>query len=206
VDTESDPAELWIRGQMRNRVLTDDDQRGIVDGEGCVVVPVVYTDLADIIWLPACNPAEITPPPAGQEGRYVRVLRCVDHGEWNEWFQGTYDMLERREALPCAQHMVFGVMWKDTYGWLCAVAPEHAGEYSPDGLHIGIAQAGGAWLHEPVYAWIGVSASLGTADGVHGCPTAIAQCWSQGQAVPAMHADGAMRYLHADGRVQTDPQ
>ena len=48
----------------------------------------------------APDPAEITPPPAGQAGRYVRVLRCVDHGEWDEWFQGAYDMLERREALP----------------------------------------------------------------------------------------------------------
>lgn len=206
VDTESDPAGLWISGQMQIRVLTGDDQRGIVNGEGEVIVPVTYTDLADIIWLPAPDPANITPPPAGQADRYLRVLRCEEHGEWDEWFQGAYDMLERREALPCTQHMVFGLMWKDTYGWLCAVVPEHASVCSPDGLHIGIAQADGAWLHEPVYAWIGVPASLRTGDGVHGCPTAIAQCWSQGQAVPAMHADGAMRYLHADGRVQTEPK
>lgn len=206
MDTEPDPAGLWINGLMRIRVLTDDDLRGIVDGQGDVVVPVAYTDLGDIIWLPASDPADITPPPAGLAGRYVRVLRCVDHGEWNDWFQGAYDTVERREALPCAQHMVFGLMWKDTHGWLCAVAPEDASEHSPDGLHIGIAQAGGAWLHEPVYAWIGVPASLHTADGVHGVPSAIAQCWSQRQAVPAMHADGAMRYLHADGRVQTGPQ
>lgn len=206
VDTESDPAGLWISGQMQIRVLTEDDQRGIVNGEGEVIVPVTYTDLADIIWLPAPDPANITPPPAGQAGRYVRVLRCVDHGEWDEWFQGAYDMVERREALPCLQHMVFGLMWKDTYGWLCAVVPEQASDHSPDGLHIGIAQADGVWLHEPVYAWIGVPASLRTGDGVHGCPTAIAQCWRQGQAVPAMHVDGAMRYLHADGREQTEPQ
>lgn len=206
VDTESDPAGLWISGQMRIRVLTEDDQRGVVDAQGRIVVPVAYTDLADIIWLPAPDPAEITPPPAGQAGRYVRVLRCVDHGEWDEWFQGAYDTVERREALPCTQHMVFGLMWKDTYGWLCAVVPEQASDHSPDGLHIGIAQADGAWLHEPVYAWIGVPASLRTGDGVHGCPSAIAQCWSQEQAVPAMHVDGAMRYLHADGRVQTEPR
>jgi len=167
---------------------------------------VAYTDLGDIIWLPTSDPAEITSPPTGQADRYVRVLRCVDHGEWDEWFQGAYDMVECREALPCAQHMVFGLMWKDTHGWLCAVAPESASNHSPDGLHIGIAQADGAWLHEPVYAWIGVLASLRTGDGVHGCPTAIAQCWSQGQAVSAMHADGAMRYLYADGRVQTEPR
>lgn len=205
VDTESDPGDLWISGQMRIRVLTEDDQRGIVDTQGGIVVPVAYTDLADIIWLPASNPADITPPPAGQAGRYVRVLRCVDHGEWNEWFQGAYDMVERREVLPCTQHLVFGLMWKDTYGWLCAVAPEQACDHSPDGLHIGIAQADGARLHEPVYAWIGLPKSLRTGDGVHGVPSAIAQCWSQGQAVPAMHVDGAMRYLHADGRVQTEP-
>ena len=210
VDTESDPAGLWISGKMRIRVLTDDDRRGVVDGQGDVVVPLVYTDLADIIWLPAPDPADITPPPAGQVGRYVRVLRCVDHGEWNEWFQGVYDTAERRETLSCTQQMLFGLMWNGTYGWLCAVALEHAceqaSEHSPDGLHIGIADANGAWLHEPVYAWIGVPAALHTGDGVHGVPSAIAQCWSQGQAVPAMHADGTMRYLHADGRVQAAPR
>lgn len=77
VDTESDPAGLWISGKMRIRVLTDDDRRGVVDGQGDVVVPLVYTDLADIIWLPAPDPAGITPPP---QARSAAMYACC--GAW----------------------------------------------------------------------------------------------------------------------------
>lgn len=203
VDTETDAADLWAQARMRVRVLTDDDKRGIVDSQGNVIVPVVYTDLADVIWLPSDDPAEIPPPPAGQAGRYVRVLRCVDHGEWDEWFQGVYDMQAGREALPCTQHMLFGLKWGTDYGWLCAVVPDAPSEHSADGLHIGIADAHGVWLHEPVYAWIGAPASLRTADGVHGGPPAIAQCWAAGLPVQALRADtGAVWWLYADGRTR----
>ncbi|MGV2905596.1 WG repeat-containing protein [Achromobacter sp. AGC25] len=198
-------AERWTNNGMRVRVLSDDGKRGIVDGRGEAIVPVAYTDLGDIVWLPSDDPAEIPPPPRGQEGRYVRVLQCVDQGEWDEWSQGVYDMLERREVLPCAQQMVFGLKWAERYGWLCAVSPDAAG-HSDDGLHIGIADAQGAWLHEPVYAWIGAPASLRTADGVHGGPPAIATCWAQGLPVQARRADtGEAAWLYSDGRTGAQP-
>ncbi len=198
-------AERWTNNLMRVRVLTDDGKRGIVDGQGEAIVPVAYTDLGDIVWLPSDDPAEIPPPPRGQEGRYVRVLQCVDQGEWDEWSQGVYDILERREVLPCAQQMVFGLKWAERYGWLCAVSPDAAG-HSEDGLHIGIANAQGAWLHEPVYAWIGAPASLRTADGVHGGPLAIATCWAQSLPVQARRADtGEAAWLYSDGRAGAQP-
>lgn len=201
VDTETDAAAQWAIGKMLIRVLTGDNQRGIVDGQGNVRVPVAYTDLGDIVWLPSDNPAEITPAPAGQAGRYVRVLQCEEHTEWDAWFQGVYDMREAREVVPCAQQMVFGLKWGVAYGWLCAAAPETPSGHSPDGLHVGIAAADGAWLHEPVYAWIGVPASLRTADGIDGGPPEIARQWGQGLAVRAARADtGALEWLYPDGR------
>ncbi|MFY0477464.1 WG repeat-containing protein [Achromobacter marplatensis] len=205
-DDAANAAALWANNRMRVRVLTDDGKRGIVDGRGQAIVPVAYTDLGNVIWLPSDDPAEIPPPPRGQEGRYVRVLQCVDHGEWDEWSQGVYDMLERREVLPCAQQMVFGLKWAARYGWLCAVSPDAAG-HSEDGLHVGIADAQGAWLHEPVYAWIGAPASLRTGDGVHGGPLAISTRWAQGLPVQARRADtGEVAWLHSDGRVDAQPR
>lgn len=201
VDTETEAAEQCARGQMRIRVLNGDNRRGIVDGQGNVRVPVAYTDLGDIVWLPSEDPAEITPAPAGQAGRYVRVLQCVEHAEWDAWFQGVYDMREGREVVPCAHQMAFGLNWGVAYGWLCAAAPETPSPHSPDGLHVGIAAADGAWLHEPVYAWIGAPASLRTADGINGGPPEIARQWSQGLAVQAARADtGVLEWLHPDGR------
>lgn len=201
VDTETDAAAQWAIGRMLIRVLTGDNQRGIVDGQGNVRVPVAYTDLGDIVWLPSDDPAEITPAPAGQAGRYVRVLQCEEHTEWDAWFQGVYDMREAREVVPCAQQMVFGLKWGAAYGWLCAAAPETPSGHSPDGLHVGIAAADGAWLHEPVYAWIGAPASLRTADGIDGGPPEIARQWGQGLAVRAARADtGALEWLYPDGR------
>lgn len=201
VDTETDAAAQWAIGKMLIRVLTGDNQRGVVDGQGNVRVPVAYTDLGDIVWLPSDDPAEITPAPAGQAGRYVRVLQCEEHTEWDAWFQGVYDMREAREVVPCAQQMVFGLKWGVAYGWLCAAAPETPSGHSPDGLHVGIAAADGAWLHEPVYAWIGAPASLRTADGIDGGPPEIARQWGQGLAVRAARADtGALEWLYPDGR------
>ncbi|MNV35666.1 KWG Leptospira [compost metagenome] len=201
VDTETDAAAQWAIGKMLIRVLTGDNQRGVVDGQGNVRVPVAYTDLGDIVWLPSDDPAEITPAPAGQAGRYMRVLQCEEHTEWDAWFQGVYDMREAREVVPCAQQMVFGLKWGVAYGWLCAAAPETPSGHSPDGLHVGIAAADGAWLHEPVYAWIGAPASLRTADGIDGGPPEIARQWGQGLAVRAARADtGALEWLYPDGR------
>lgn len=201
VDTETNAAAQWAIGKMLIRVLTGDNQRGVVDGQGNVRVPVAYTDLGDIVWLPSDDPAEITPAPAGQAGRYVRVLQCEEHTEWDAWFQGVYDMWEAREVVPCAQQMVFGLKWGAAYGWLCAAAPETPSGHSPDGLHVGIAAADGAWLHEPVYAWIGAPASLRTADGIDGGPPEIARQWGQGLAVRAARADtGALEWLYPDGR------
>ncbi|MBB1597984.1 WG repeat-containing protein [Achromobacter sp. UMC46] len=206
VDAAADAAALWAHDQMRVRVLTDDGKRGIVDGRGEAIVPVAYTDVGEIIWLPSDDPAEIPPPPRGQEGRYVRVLQCVEHGEWDEWFEGAYDMRERREVLPCAQQLLFGLKWAASYGWLCAVSPDTAGGHSVDGLHVGIADAHGAWLHEPVYAWIGAPASLRTGDGVDGGPRAIAANWARGLPVQALRADtGEVAWLHADGRTGVAP-
>jgi len=201
LDTEPDAAALWAEGRMRIRVLTEDDKRGVFDGQGGVVVPVAYTDLADVVWLPSESPADITPAPASQEGRYVRVLQCVEHAEWDDWFQGIYDTRDRCEVLPCRQQRVFGLKWKDAFGWFCTVRPEASSPHSPDGLNVGIAAADGVWLHEPAYAWIGVAASMDTIDGIEGGPPAIARQWSQGEPVPAMRADtGQMTLLYADGR------
>lgn len=204
LDTEPDGAALWAEGRMRIRALTDDDKRGVFDGQGCVVVPVAYTDLADVIWLPSDSPADITPAPAAQEGRYVRVLQCIEHEEWDDWVQGIYDTRDRREVLPCRQQRVFGLKWRDGFGWFCTQRPETSSPHSPDGMNVGIAAADGVWLHEPVYAWIGVAAAMDTIDGIEGGPPAIALQWSQGEPVPAMRADtGQIALLYADGRTLT---
>ncbi len=204
LDTAADSAELWKSGLMRISVLTQDARRGVVDGEGAVRVPIVYSDLGEVSWLPSERPGIPEPAPEGQAGRYARILANVgldDDGD-ETWAEGVYDLAEGREVLACRHVLTFGLAWVGGYGWLVLQAGEAPCPHNVDGLYVGVARAGGDWLHEPVYAWVGSPESLQTAAGVYNGPPAIAGQWSQGEPVRAMRGDtGELVMLHRDGRV-----
>ncbi len=204
LDTEADAAELWKSGLMRISVLTRDARRGVVDGEGAVRVPFVYSDLGEVSWLPSERPGIPELAPEDQAGRYARILAnvgCDDDGD-ETWAEGVYDMVEGREVLACRHVLTFGLAWDGGYGWLALRAAEAPCPYNVDGLYVGVARAGGDWLHEPVYAWIGSPESLRTAAGVYNGPPAIAGQWNQGRPVRAMLGDtGELVMLHRYGRV-----
>ncbi|WP_313624656.1 WG repeat-containing protein [Achromobacter sp.] len=204
LDTAADAAELWKSGLMRISVLTQDERRGVVDGQGAVWVPIVYSDLGEVSWLPSELPGIPEPAPEGQAGRYARILANAgrdDDGD-ETWAEGVYDMAEGREVLACRHVLTFGLAWDGGYGWLALQTAEAPCPHNVDGLYVGVARAGGDWLHEPVYAWIGSPESLQTAAGVYNGPPAIAGQWSQGDPVRAMRGDtGALVMLHRDGRV-----
>lgn len=215
LDTETEPAELWAGGLMRIVVLTDGGLRGVVDGDGAWVVPAVYGDLGAVSWLPSEKPGIARPAPTGQAGRYVRVLGALEsqaasvdeqahdaadeHG--HAWAEGVYDIHAGAEILPCLYALTFGLEWDGGYGWLVLTAPDAPCPHNDDGLYLGVARAGGDWLHAPVYAWIGSPESLRTAAGIYNGPPAIAAQWSQGLPVRAQRGDtGAMVMLDRDGR------
>lgn len=202
LDTATDAAELWKSGLMRISVLTQDERRGVVDGEGVVRVPMVYSDLGEVSWLPSELPGVPEPAPEGQAGRYVRVLANVGRDGEEAFAEGVYDMAEGREVLACQHVLTFGLAWDGGYGWLTLQSAEAPCPHNVDGLYVGVARADGVWLHEPVYAWIGSPESLQTAAGVYNGPPAIAEQWNQGEPVRAMRGDtGALVMLHRDGRV-----
>ncbi|MGE8670158.1 MAG: WG repeat-containing protein [Achromobacter mucicolens] len=204
LDTAADSAELWKSGLMRISVLTQDARRGVVDGEGAVRVPIAYSDLGEVNWLPSELPGIPEPAPEGQAGRYARILANVgldDDGD-ETWAEGVYDMAEGREVLACRHVLTFGLAWVGGYGWLVLQAGEAPCPHNVDGLYVGVARAGGDWLHEPVYAWIGSPESLQTAAGVYNGPPAIAGQWNQDEPVRAMRGDtGELVMLHRYGRV-----
>jgi len=204
LDTSAEAAELWTSGLMRISVLTPDARRGVVDGEGAVRVPLVYSDLGEVSWLPSELPGVPEPAPEGQAGRYARILANVgrdDDGD-ETWAEGVYDMAEGREVLACRHVLTFGLAWDGGYGWLALQAGHAPCPHNVDGLYVGVARAGGDWLHEPVYAWIGSPESLQTAAGVYNGPPAIVAQWNEGEPVRAMRGDtGGLVMLHRDGRV-----
>ena len=200
LDTATDLAEQWDRGVMRINVLTTDERRGVVDGTGKVMVPLVYADVGEVTWLPSHLPGVPEPAPAGQAGRYVRVLAAAA-GADVAGSEGVYDCTPGREVLPCAYVLTFGLAWNHGFGWLVLQAPDDACPHSEDGLLVGVARADGTWLHEPVYAWIGSPASLQTAAGVYNGPPTLVNRWNEGRPVPAVRGDtGAEVLLHRDGR------
>ncbi|MFJ1298471.1 WG repeat-containing protein [Pseudomonadota bacterium AL_CKDN230030165-1A_HGKHYDSX7] len=200
LDTATEPAEQWARGVMRINVLTTDEQRGVVDGMGKVLVPLAYADVGDVSWLPSALPGVPEPAPSGQEGRYVRVLAHAASAD-AAGAEGVYDVVAGREVLPCAYALTFGLAWRGDYGWLVLLAPADACAHSEDGLLVGVARGDGTWLHEPVYAWIGSPASLQTAAGVYNGPPTLVNRWNDGLPVPAVRGDtGAQVLLHRDGR------
>ncbi|MEN4917132.1 WG repeat-containing protein [Achromobacter spanius] len=204
LDTAADAAEPWKNGLMRISVLTQDARRGVVDGEGVVRVPMVYSDLGEVSWLPSARPGILEPAPDGQAGRYARILANVgrdDDGD-ETWAEGVYDMAEGREVLACRHVLTFGLAWDGGYGWLVLHAGEAPCPHNVDGLYVGVASAVGDWLHEPVYAWIGSPESLQTAAGVYNGPPAIVEQWNKGEPVRTMRGDtGELVMLHRDGRV-----
>lgn len=204
LDTAADAAELWKNGLMRISVQTPDARRGVVDGEGAVRVPVVYSDLGEVSWLPSERPGIPEPAPDGQAGRYARILANAgrdDDGD-ETWAEGVYDMAEDREVLACRHVLTFGLAWEGGYGWLALHADEAPCPHNVDGLFVGVARAGGDWLHEPAYAWIGSPESLQTAAGIYNGPPAIAEQWSKSEPVRAMRGHtGELVMLHRDGRV-----
>ena len=203
LDTAADSAELWKSGLMRISVLTQDARRGVVDGEGAVRVPIVYSDLGEVSWLPSERPGIPEPAPEGQAGRYARILANVGRdGDGDEtWAEGVYDMAEGREVLACRHVLTFGLAWNGAYGWLVMQAGQAPCPHNVDGLYVGVARVGGDWLHEPVYAWIGSPESLQTAAGVYNGPPAIVSQWNEGEPVRAMRGDtGVLVMLHRDGR------
>ncbi len=74
LDTAADADKLWKSGLMRISVLAQDEKRGVVDGAGGVLVPMIYGDLGEVTWLPSELPGIPEPAPEGQAGRYARVL------------------------------------------------------------------------------------------------------------------------------------
>lgn len=201
LDTALDAAELWKSGLMRISVLTPDDRRGVVDGEGAVRVPLIYSDVGEVSWLPSELPGIPEPAPEGQAGRYVRVLANVERDGEETFAEGVYDMAEGREVLACRHVLTFGLAWDGGYGWLALQALEAPCPHNVDGLFVGVARPDGVWLHAPAYAWIGSPESLQTAAGVYNGPPAIAARWSEGEPVRAMRGDtGALVLLHRDGR------
>ncbi|WP_141217896.1 WG repeat-containing protein [Bordetella genomosp. 5] len=200
LDTETDLAEQWDRGVMRINVLTTDERRGVVDGAGKVLVPLVYADVGEVTWLPSRLPGVPEPAPSGQAARYVRVLAAAA-GDDMAGSEGVYDCTQGREVLPCAYVLTFGLAWNDGYGWLVLQAPDDACAHSEDGLLVGLAHPDGTWLHAPVYAWIGAPASLQTAAGIYNGPPALVRRWNEGLPVAAVRGDtGEQVLLHPDGR------
>jgi hypothetical protein len=204
LDTAADAAELWTSGLMRISARTQNERRGVVDGEGTVRVPIVYSDLGEVSWLPSELPGIPEPAPEGQAGRYARILANAgqdDDGD-ETWAEGVYDMAEGREVLACRHVLTFGLAWDGGYGWLALQAAGAPCPHNVDGLYVGLARAGGDWLHEPVYAWIGSPESLQTAAGVYNGPPAIVERWNNGEPVRAMQGDtGELVMLHRNGRV-----
>lgn len=201
LDTALEAAELWKSGLMRISVLTQEARRGVVDGEGAVRVPMVYSDLGEVSWLPSELPGIPEPAPEGQAGRYVRVLANVECCGEDTWAEGVYDMAEDREVLACRHVLTFGLAWDGEYGWLALQASAEPCPHNVDGLFVGVARADGVWLHEPAYAWIGSPESQQTAAGIYNGPPTIAAQWDEGEPVRAMRGDtGALVMLHRDGR------
>lgn len=196
--SDIDPARQWSDASMRI-VTRREDKVGMVDCAAQPLIPMVYTGLGKLVWVPSDDPTELAPAPPGVAGRYVRTSLCVEHPEWYEWFESVYDLHAQRQVLPDV-HEVFGLKWADMYGWLCTIAPDDPSEYCTEGLQTGIAHADGSWLHEPIYAWIAQPKM------VVWSAEPIAEHWNRDAGVPAQRAeDGAMVLLHADGRAEPAP-
>jgi len=191
---EVEAATQWADGSMR-LVVRQGDDNGIVDADGQLLVPLAY----HVFNSPAWRNGQACDAPPGHERRYVQMQRCIEHDDWEQWLESIYDVHDRREVLPFV-HELLGMRWANAYGWLCAIAPEEPSEYCPEGVQIGIANADGSWLHEPVYGWVGEVGYL------EDCADSIVGRWGRNAPVLAQRAeDGVMLVLHADGRVEPAP-
>ncbi|WP_369991954.1 WG repeat-containing protein [Pseudomonas xanthosomatis] len=197
--TEIDATEQWADGSLR-MVVGDYEQSGMLDCSGKLLVPVAYTSIGYLSWLPSRGISDEDPAPAGEANRYVQVSKCVEYkGGWEQWFKNVYDTREGREVLPFV-HEVVGLKWGTGYGWFCTIAPDEPGVHAREGLHTGIANSDGSWLHEPIYGWV-VKKDLKAWER-----DMLIEHWNRCAPVPAQRADdGALVLLHADGRVEPAP-
>lgn len=177
-----------LRAQSIERFVVKNDAGSamVIDGDGHLLTPSDgYTDIAAFDWFAGEGPV-----PVATVARYVRAVLSDEENA----AVAIFDIDKQVEVVRGDYIWTYALCWGSGYGWFVV-------EQGEDGNYqAGVIDANGKVIHPPCYWWMGSFASFSSDEADHLIPYEMTACWRRGEPVSAMHKDGQLRWLYADGR------